>query len=451
MNDRRLESYLAIKYGITLSGQNYVNANLTKVWDTRLNNGYNANVLGVGRDTTMTLDQRQSTSSNEAGFLTIGVDTLTRWNHQNPAVIPEGHFLLTGDDGQARAWADREPGQAQTMERRWSIQRTGNQLLNTLVRLDTSTVLNDPEIGTNHWLVIDRSGTGEFGMTSTDYIASTGVELSTGSVLFDGVVWDVDGSGRDVFTFAVGGSFIPTAWIDPPTCDPATTGTLHLGVQGGGPSIRNRLQCMGDGTVREWTSPSGEVRAIEDVVPGEYELRIEDQSGYILTDRLWVEATDAPSLSLRDSYELSAQYPLTLDAGAPGSVMEYRWELDEQLIGDERQLLIEETGNYQCTIVSDGCPARKAFTVTAKPAQGVLDAAVLPNPTSDGWFTVQTVLPTVGDVHLLVIDVMGRVVHRRELHGSDYYRTGIHIQASGQYTVIIRSGDEQRAIKLVVL
>jgi hypothetical protein len=61
----KIESYLAIKYGITLE-RNYVNSQGQTIWNRKTENVYSNNIAGIGRDDLSTLYQKQGTSCNSS-------------------------------------------------------------------------------------------------------------------------------------------------------------------------------------------------------------------------------------------------------------------------------------------------------------------------------------------------------------------------------------------------
>lgn len=63
---RKVESYLAVKYGITLSGS-YLDSGGDLVWDSEENKGYHHRVTAVGYDAAASLRQPLSATSNEEG------------------------------------------------------------------------------------------------------------------------------------------------------------------------------------------------------------------------------------------------------------------------------------------------------------------------------------------------------------------------------------------------
>lgn len=101
---QKIESYLAIKYGITLGSaleaeKNYVNSFDTAIWDITANTGYNYNVAGIGRDDSSDLNQKQSKTLNAANEVTIGLNGIFATNSSNTNEFNEdGDFLVWGSN-----------------------------------------------------------------------------------------------------------------------------------------------------------------------------------------------------------------------------------------------------------------------------------------------------------------------------------------------------------------
>ena len=106
-NRQKVESYLAIKYGITLGSSNeaekdYVNSFDTKIWDITVNSSYNYNVAGIGRDSISDLNQKQSKTINLINDVTIGLGGLYTKNSLNTNEFnKDGDFLVWGNNNGA--------------------------------------------------------------------------------------------------------------------------------------------------------------------------------------------------------------------------------------------------------------------------------------------------------------------------------------------------------------
>lgn len=446
----RLSSYLAIKYGLTLVNEDYVTSADRSVWSHRSNKAHAHRMFAVAKDHASMLDQRQGTSAMEEGFLTLGVDTIATWHAQNPARVPDMHYLIAGDDGKPRTWAVRQPGQAQYSSRTWLMQRTGDSLLTTLLRLDPAMMQNDPEVARKYWLVIDRTGTGSFGPGTTEFLPSA-INATNGTVDFLDVFWDLDASGTDRFKVAVGGAFIPVTWLEQPICEPPMQGVLTIQVPGGDAPIRASLNGIDHAFTGEWDISAQVPTAISGIGPGEYDLRITDNTGQAITDRIWVQAKDAPKIPLAGSYELIATEQLVLDAEVDGDMVLYEWKLDDRAIGDRSRLVVEKPGTYTCTVTADGCPARAVAEVRTKAIEDSMEIGVMPNPSLNGDVVVQVVLPRAMDAEMMIVSMQGHVLSRRTLKGQDFHRVQEHIPTAGQYIVSVRTSDGQRSARVIVL
>ncbi|WP_345208642.1 hypothetical protein, partial [Chryseobacterium ginsengisoli] len=98
----QIESYLALKYGITKSG-NYIASNgTTNYWNATTNTGYNSNITGIARDNNSALYQKQSMSINPGQQILIGLTGMANTNVANTGTLADQQFLVVGDNGLAK-------------------------------------------------------------------------------------------------------------------------------------------------------------------------------------------------------------------------------------------------------------------------------------------------------------------------------------------------------------
>lgn len=104
---QKVESYLAIKYGITLGSstvaqKDYINSFDDKVWDATVNLGYNYHVAGIGRDSISDLNQKQSKTINLTTEVSIGLGGVYSTNNNNTnEFTKDGDFLVWGNNNAA--------------------------------------------------------------------------------------------------------------------------------------------------------------------------------------------------------------------------------------------------------------------------------------------------------------------------------------------------------------
>nr|WP_288979132.1 right-handed parallel beta-helix repeat-containing protein [uncultured Allomuricauda sp.] len=189
----RVNSYLALKYGITINQAtpiNYVASDgATTIWDASSNVTYKNDIAGIGRDDNSALNQKQSKSINEDAIVTIGLGEIAESNVANTnSFSADKNFLLWGnDDGDTSLQTTDMPLGASAvyrLGREWKVQETG-AVSNLAITFDINPSAIDPE------LYIDTDGDGDF--TNATVVAGTVVD---GKAIFSGI----DLNDGDMFT-----------------------------------------------------------------------------------------------------------------------------------------------------------------------------------------------------------------------------------------------------------
>lgn len=194
----RIESYLALKYGITLYHSNYVSPCDTIIWNYDTNYLYSHSIAGIGKDSVFGLHQRQSQSVESNGLLTIGKGSFSALNRNNTDTLAEGSYLIWGDNNESLS-CENPLDSIPLWERKWLMQVTKANTIPTNIRLKIPYQSSD----SSYYLVIDRSGTGNFDSLHTETIPKS-YQDSNGYVYFTNIKWDTDSSGKDIFTFSPG-------------------------------------------------------------------------------------------------------------------------------------------------------------------------------------------------------------------------------------------------------
>jgi len=127
---QKIESYLAIKYGITLNNgtQDYIASNgTTTFWSTAINTGYNNNIFWIWRDNLQALWQIKSKSINDWGVVTIEA----QWEGTNTANsfvdMSNNEFFMSWDNLGWNSWSAIDaPVWYNILSRIWKVQETGD-------------------------------------------------------------------------------------------------------------------------------------------------------------------------------------------------------------------------------------------------------------------------------------------------------------------------------------
>jgi hypothetical protein len=141
----KINSYLAVKYGVTLgqgngavysntNNVNYVASNGTVIWNATANSAYNYNIAGVGRDDASALLQKQSQSVNGTFQPAIGLGAIATTNASNTGTVgTDRSFMMWGDNGAVASFGTSYAPTSFTpaagyfrLNRVWKVQETGS-------------------------------------------------------------------------------------------------------------------------------------------------------------------------------------------------------------------------------------------------------------------------------------------------------------------------------------
>jgi len=172
---RKVQSFLAVRYGVTLGPVAYLDGTGRHVWDYADSGMYHHRVTGVGVDTLTGLCQLRSRSEMEGAVLTVSTDSLGA-----------GSWLMLGDDDASLAF--RQKGDAEILERSWKTQSIRTVGRTFTLKFDTR---GWSQPGDSLVLLVD----------DTLYLP---VRQGSDSVVFEGVVFPTDSS---LFTLGRGSLF----------------------------------------------------------------------------------------------------------------------------------------------------------------------------------------------------------------------------------------------------
>lgn len=165
-----VESYLGIKYGITLdqsTSTDYVNSSNTVIWDPLFNGVYKNNIFAIGRDDGSGLNQTQSKSAYTDAI-----------KISNQGSLNNGDFLFISDNGLGLGPLAQLglPGGAITATQRvWNVSKTG-----TVGTVDLTIFSTEA----NPILLLDNNNDGVFETSATpasnsgNYYSYTGINLN---------------------------------------------------------------------------------------------------------------------------------------------------------------------------------------------------------------------------------------------------------------------------------
>ena len=177
IDQQKVDSYLALKYGITLASTtaDYLSASSTTQSVYDLTSGYDQDVFGIARDDIQGLDQRVSKSVNTGFILTLSTnnDFVSSNATTTRPQLDNGEYLVIGNNGATTTATTTEiqTGYLDRTEREWRVENTGNI---------TSLTINLKFDGfDDEWhLLTDADGNFGSGVTSQGKLSAAGEILS---------------------------------------------------------------------------------------------------------------------------------------------------------------------------------------------------------------------------------------------------------------------------------
>ena len=443
-----LESYLAMKYGLTLTAfqsPQYVDAQGNILWDGLLDKDYSYRIAGIGRDDVTGLYQKQSTSSVDPGGLIISAGAFADDNAGNITPLPNGAFLLWGDNNAPMVLEDKI-GQKLLFQRQWKISTSNWQdSLTTNVIFDRDEIkisLNDNEM---YWLVIDREGKGNFAEWRVEIFPAI---LTKDRISFQGITWDTDHSTGDHFTLMIGPKLFASVAVEQPTCGIDYSGSLHIGTVGGTPPYEY-IVLGPDGYREQWTSMDKSVSTLANLSPGKYTVRLRDAGLLVYEDNLLVAHSAIQGVEMDNQYFLPSTGTLSIDM-SDHDFEELRWTFPTGQEVIATSVVISEPGIYTLFGEKNGCISTGTIDVRLLSESAFHSFTVYPNPTSTGDYQLQVELHMAGNLEIDLYSTSGIFLKRHILQGRKNFTFKDRITGPpGAYIITMKAHGHAVSIPLI--
>ncbi len=210
--DRRdVETYLAIKYGITLdlvtSMEDYTVSGTSIYGST----GYPEDIAGIGRSDASNQNQTSSKSSNSGSIVRM----------ESASDLGDGEYLVWGNDGGNNGFVGTSlpPGNSERLEKTWTVEETSGDVGTVAVSFDITSLAIDLDNSTINLFTLPSGSTIPTGFTGATVNSSGVISQVDGRdiVTFNSVDFS-DGDfftiGGDIQTASPGGSSALTLWLN---------------------------------------------------------------------------------------------------------------------------------------------------------------------------------------------------------------------------------------------
>ncbi len=432
----QVESYLAIKYGLTLRNAigAYTDLYGQPLWPINDLADFNKNITVIGIDPSNNFSQPSSTSTETTGFLNLAFSS-----------IDEGSSLgykSMRSNGGRKALDHIVSEDVYKMERSWVIHATGNHR-----KTDLSWNQGDLELNKDgqFWLQVNRQGTESNDLSSLDFFRA---DQKSNRLIFSNIIWDIDGSGSDVFSIIEAPEMYAVMDHRQPSCTDNES-AIPYRIIGGNPPFNVEVYNE-DVMVDNQVLYNHDVAELKRLSQGKYEIKIKDNRGSTYRSSFYQQGFNQEIDHLPSTEYLIEGKELNLDFGSENKDYNYQWFFGGNQVSSTSDISITEAGVYTLVIESKGCKYWHTLHVKDTESYVFQDIQLFPNPTLDGYFQVEIDLKKESPLWMTISDIQGKVIQEKYLPINRTHFVHGHISAPGLYLLSFRSEEEVITRKFVV-
>jgi len=393
----KIETYLAIKYGITLKNKDkYLSSTDVKIWDEHFNQAFNNNIIGLAKDTFFELEQIATSSNMEKEAVFKKSD--------NQAVMQDKTYVLVGDNNKAKTF-DSQSGR---LKRQWLVQNKGEHDLN--IDLD---LLFTPEKDIKYHLYTNYGDEIEHDQQDTVKLSFKNIKIATNTNYYLSI-----GKSKE-FKFD----------IKEDTLGINNRYILTTNDQGEPPF---HIQATDLSTNETHLFVTDAFNYILDNIPSStYSFTVQDSKEQIAkVNSIALDFSNSNLFTLAENWQLEGRELIEIKPQIRKHKNQYgyRWYLAGKLISTAPSLRVNYAGTFQLEVTDlKGKYQTFGFTVSQKVKEHLdVDDSwyVSPNPVLSGQdFTVHYRFNSSKNVDFYIYTIDGKFIRRKKLGvipGGDY-------------------------------
>lgn len=406
-----IQTYLALKYGITLVQKgNYYSSDSRKVWDEAADSKFNNNIIGLAKDTYFGLNQTAS-YSNVDSTLVVKAKNAASWTDYTYAVLgtDQGEKVFDSSTGKYK--------------RKWLMQNKGDSKV--IFDLDLSIT---PEEGLEYLLF---QGNGQ----TFYHDENDSLKLSFKDI-------EIQSNENTYFSLMVKKPFNLNFKEEEKGFNKKYT--LTFNEVGKGP-FSITAQGEDSSNTHSFVSNSSTFD-LSSLPKSTYSFTVTDAVGQIATlDGKFIDE-QKQLISLEDNYFLepgkNMEIKPTLDAALSTQKLFYSWYFNDKVLSKQPNLIVNQSGAFQLKVTSaDGRSESFPFTVTSLQASEskVSESGwiVSPNPVDRGQeFTVTYFFDYANEVDFYIYTLEGKFILRDRLGSVKNAKYNYTLEGATTYVLV---------------
>lgn len=441
------ESYLAMKYGITLN-KSYVNSMFDTIWNYEQNKKHTNNIICVGRDDKTGLNQKQAI--NQDNSFSFGLGQITELNSQNPYDLTNKNYIFISDNN---AVGEESHNGKVISQREWKVNKKMTEKENNLFsfHFNHKKFIKD-ELGENEtfWLVIDDSNEEKINPFKSKYISVSSIDKD--NALFSSI--DIN-QFEDEFKFTLMKTSQLFLLSENSSIDCRENNTFKIKAIGSVGKTKFVLY-RNDQVIKHYESPDGVFEINDRLLNGEYFIAAQDEIGNETVLNISLPRYKALERNHQVNhifYEPNSSTLIFAHDYIPEGISEYFWLVGNTMKKSDK-LYLDRNQEFALTYFNlNGCQETVEFLSQSKKpeSQNSNTVNLYPNPAQSSQpFTLQFSLAKPSDVQMKIISSSGQMIYQEE--GYKIWNSEIEfiLNETGEYFIVIEIENEKQSFKLLV-
>ncbi|NNF33689.1 MAG: T9SS type A sorting domain-containing protein [Saprospiraceae bacterium] len=422
-----VESYLAIKYGLTLQHAiaPLVNLRGEHLWRKPIKPDFQFHHTVIGVDEEHSFFQPTSCSSLPGNHLKLSF-------HENNS--ENNGFISLRDNGLPFLFDENY-----NSLRIWSASNL-NSTNNVIISWKEEEHL--PSGDWKYWLRLDTSGAQTFHPNNIKYIA---VNRKQGNLVSQPFLVDQDGSGDDIIQIVQRPGTFVDYHLTAGNCG-STPAMLDFKVVGNrGPYIvhvKNNSK-----TIYRENILHHDVITLGDLASGSLSIKLTDQVGNTTEEEIYVNDFE-PNFQQPISMTTTS-LPAFLDASVNVGNVKYTWYRDNTIISSQPQIRIDQEGTYRLTIKKEDCTYHQDFHFQGEEVFPGIAVELYPNPTINGYIYTSVNMADPAPIRINVHTLDGRLVSAQSYPAAYLTEHIAHVPGPGAYLVTFLTDHHSITRKLI--
>lgn len=437
-----LESYLSIKYGISLNNKsNYYNSRGDTIWNAEKNLDYNYNVTAISRDDSIHLIQENSINSELKGLL-IGLGGSFFTDNYTSVVW--------GNNGKSLKFHKSDLNDLCINDRRWKIQNSSKSAQNLFLdfKIIKEQLFPNYKQENNDFIWMTYGDSANISYFDDQFILQEYLKDSS-RIVFKGFHFSGDDNEK-YFSF-ISAPRLFAATKPQLICDLNNLYNVELKFIGGTPPYMVNLsnQFLNVDIVSDT-----EFNSIQDLPDGDYTLCIHDSKGLVYSQQLILPKPIQQSVEIDMNWYLNEEscvkiLPLI---NGPDDDLSFEWFKNGNTISTNKELVATEEGNYFLRCLDrTGCNSILPFTVSNinHEKNNIL---LYPNPVlSKSPIHLNILLTKPSRICIKVLDMDGKIIQDVDHANLDEYTMDFHLSTKGSYIFEISIDNIPYTKKVIVI